>query len=586
MIDKKWHNIISILDFAFQPIVNIKSGRVFGVEALLRNYKEAGGFNSIYTLFDEAYHDGVLYQLDLELRVKAIQKFKTIKVENAKLFYNIDNRLIYMPDFTLGNTNDLLEKLHLPKSAFCLEITEKATIHDASSVQNLINRYKKEGFDIAVDNFGTGIAGLQILYYAQNDFIKLDRFFINDIHTDAKKRLFCSNIINIAHLMGLKVIATGLEEEEEYLTCKDIGVDFVQGFLIQKPKTDTGKIRPKYTAISDLYKNDQRSHTSNIIDKSKIDYIEPLSINTSLHDLFIYFQSNPENIFVPIVDDLNQLQGVIYEKDIKKLSYSQYGISLAKNDQSNSNSKIKQFIKTTISSEITWGVDKVLQAYNTDRDSSFGIFITKNGKYYGFIDVNNLLSISYNRNLEIAKDQNPLTKLPGNRQIDIFISEALSNKDHYVHHIVYFDFNDFKPFNDAYGFRQGDRAIMIFADILKTNLPSDTFIAHIGGDDFFMGFRNKAFDEVYTLTDMIQEKFKNEVLNLYNDKDKANGYIETADRFGIKRQFKLLGVCSAIIEIAVEKKASDLDLVLGKLKKEAKKSSTPLGSSICNIDLM
>jgi diguanylate cyclase (GGDEF)-like protein len=583
MIDKKWNSIINLLDFAFQPIVNIKSGRVFGIEALLRNYKEAGNFNSIYSLFDEAYHDGVLYQLDLKLRAKAIEKFQTIETENAKLFYNIDNRLIYMPDFTLGNTDEILEKLNLPKSALCLEITEKATIHDPSSVQNLVNRYKKEGFDVAIDNFGTGVAGLQILYYAQNDFIKLDRFFINDIHSDAKKRLFCSNIINMAHLMGLKVIANGVEEQEEYLTCKDIGVDFIQGFLVQKPKLDPTKIRLKYPAVSELYKNDQRNYTSNIIDKSKIDFIEPLSINTSLHDLFIYFQTHPENIFVPIIDDLEQLQGVIYEKDIKQISYSQYGISLAKNDQSNSNSKLKQFIKSTISSEITWGVDKVLQVYNTDRESSFGIFITKNGKYHGFIDVNNLLSISYNRNLEIAKDQNPLTKLPGNRQIDIFISEALTNKDQMVHHIVYFDFNDFKPFNDAYGFRQGDRAIMIFADILKTSLANDTFIAHIGGDDFFMGFRGKPYDLVYTVTDTIQQKFRNEVLNLYNDTDKTNGYIETADRFGIKRKFNLLGVCSAIIELSTKRKTTELDLVLGKLKKEAKKSPTPLGSSICHL---
>ena len=60
MLDKKWSNIVAKVDFAFQPIVNVKSGNLFAVEALLRNFKEAGNFHSIYNLFDDAFHEGVL----------------------------------------------------------------------------------------------------------------------------------------------------------------------------------------------------------------------------------------------------------------------------------------------------------------------------------------------------------------------------------------------------------------------------------------------------------------------------------------------------------------------------------------------
>jgi len=578
VLNKKWNKIIVKLDFAFQPIVNVKSGKLYAVEALLRNYNEAGGFYSIFNLFDEAYHDGVLYQLDLELRELAVKKFATIKIDNIQLFYNIDNRLTYMPDLTYGNTTAVLEKYDFDKRVLCFELSERGTIQDPRSVTNLVNRYKKEGFDIAVDDFGTGISGLQLLYYAEANFIKLDRFFINDIQSDTKKRLFCSSIINMAHIMGMKVIAEGLEKDEEYFTCKDIGVDLIQGYLIQKPKLDVLKIQPRYEEVHELFKCDKRNYKSNTIDKEKVDYIEPIRYNTSLHDLFIYFKEHPINIFVPIVDSIGQLYGVIYEKDIKKISYSQYGVSLAKNDKNNS--KLKKFIKPAISSELTWGVDKILEVYNADMTSSHGIFVTKNGKYHGFIDVNNLLSMSYNRNLEIAKDQNPLTKLPGNRQIDLFITEAIENKEALKHHIVYFDFNDFKPFNDIYGFRQGDRAITIFAQLLRKELSKDVFIGHIGGDDFFLGFRDKTYQEVYEITNNIQEKFTNEVKSLYKQEDKEKGFMEAKDRFGNVRKFKLLGVCSAIVEMSHKTHSIVLDQVLGIIKKESKKSPNPLGISL------
>ena len=585
MLNKKWDKIIAKLDFAFQPIVNVKSGKLYALEALLRNYNEAGGFYSIFNLFDEAYHDGVLYQLDLKLRELAIKKFATIKLDNIQLFYNIDNRLTYMPDLTYGNTTALLEKYGFDKRVLCFELSERGTIQDPRSVTNLVNRYKKEGFDIAVDDFGTGISGLQLLYYAEANFIKLDRFFINNIQSDTKKRLFCSSIINMAHIMGMKVIAEGLEKEEEYFTCKDIGVDFIQGYLIQKPKQDTTKIKQKYQEVNDMFLSDKRNYKSNMIDKEKIEFIEPIQYDTSLHDLFIYFKEHPTNIFVPIIDSIDQLYGVIYEKDIKKISYSQYGVSLAKNDKNKS--KLKKFIKPAISSEVTWGVDKILEVYNADINSSHGIFVTKNGKYHGFIDVNNLLSMSYNRNLEIAKDQNPLTKLPGNRQIDLFIAGALEYKDAITHHIIYFDFNDFKPFNDIYGFRQGDRAIVIFSQLLQKELNKDVFIGHIGGDDFFLGFKGESYEKVYETTKFLQEKFTEEVKSLYNKEDQEKGFIEAKDRFSNVRKFKLLGVCSAIVEISHKSDSSILDLALGVIKKESKKYPLPLGISLsyynCNL---
>jgi diguanylate cyclase (GGDEF)-like protein len=576
MLPNRWEKALKELDFAFQPIVGITTGKTVAVEALLRNTKEAG-FLSIFNCFDEAFADGVLYQFDLKLRLKALEKFDSLQIDNIQLFYNLDNRLLYMPDYKTGNTQKILEKLNLSKKTLCFEMSEKGTLKDPNSITNMVNMYKQEGYDIAIDDFGTGISGLKLLYYSEPNFIKIDRFFIQNIEKDSKKRHFCSSIIKMAHTMGIRVIAEGVETPMEYYTCKDIGADFIQGYLIQKPKTEVSKIKIAYKEVVELYQEDKRKNDQNKIDKDKIEFIEPLREDSTLHTLFSYFQKHQSNTFVPIIDKFNHLVGVVEEKDIKKISYSQYGLALAQN--TSFSSKLGSFMKKFVAAELSWGIDKILELYNINESQvNNGIFITQNGKYFGFIGVHNLLLLSYKRNIEIAKDQNPLTKLPGNRKIEQFINNTLSDTEENVYHFVYFDFNDFKPFNDTYGFRQGDRAILMFADILQ-KLPKDIFIGNIGGDDFFVGFTNETYEIVHSIVNDIQVDFARFAKSLYSKEDLENGSIMAKDRFGILRKFDLLTVSAGIIEIKSDI-TNSFDDILGSLKKSSKLSCSPVGISI------
>lgn len=580
MLSSKWNKIIAKLTFNYQPIVNIKTGKTYGVEVFLRNYKEAGGFYSIINFFDEAYNDGVLYQVDLHIRLRVLKEFTNFQITNLRLFYNLDYRIMNMPDFTGGNTEQMFSNLNLDKKLIYFEISEKASLKDPGVVRNLATRYKQEGYNVVLDNFASGVSGFQLLYYPNCDFIKLDRLFINNISKDIKKRLFFSSIINMAHIMNIKVIAACVETIEEYYVCKDLGVDFIQGYFVQEPQEKIDKIEGSYKKIKDLYKNDKRNDNSNSISKDKIDKIKPLSEDATLEELFLYFKQNPENHFVPIIDAYNSLVGAVHEKDIKKMSYSQYGMSLAKNV--NMESSVKKYMKNVVSAEITWSIDKVLDIYNLTQFDKTGIFITKNNEYYGFVDLNSLLELSYFRNIQMARDQNPLTKLPGNSQIEKYINEAFSNKDQKTYFIVYFDFNDFKPFNDAYGFRQGDRAITIFADILKKEFMNtkNSFVGHIGGDDFFVGLSDQEFEKVYKTISIIQKLFTHEASSLYSPKDRENGYIKTKDRFGNVRKFPLLGVAAAIIEINGNVIKKDFDDILSTAKKSAKSSMLPAAISL------
>ncbi|MDN5043918.1 EAL and GGDEF domain-containing protein [Aliarcobacter butzleri] len=571
-----WTEIIEKLDYAFQPIIYSHSGKIYAVEALLRNVNEIPGLMSIDDLFDLAFNDDYLYELDLQLREKAISKFAKIKQSNLKLFYNLDNRIIYNKNYSQGNTAKILKKYNLNKDSICFELSEKGTAIEQNALSTMLQRYKESGYKIAIDDFGIGVSGLKLLYFSEAHTIKLDRFFITNIDQDSKKKLFCSSIIEMAHIMGMQVIAEGIETAKEFYTCKDIGADFIQGYLVQKPTTNIDKIEKIYKNIYSLISEDKRASQKNFIDEKFIENILPLNVNTSLYDLFLHFKENTKSHFVPITDEFGNFLGIIYESDIKKISYSQYGLSLAQNRTFSST--LLKYIKPALSVEISWGIDKILEIYNLNSNNSLGIFITSSDKYIGFINLNSLLTLSYKRNIEIATNQNPLTKLPGNNQIEKFIDKSFKKNQKDITHIIYFDFNDFKPFNDIYGFRQGDRAILIFSELLQKRYPKDSFIAHIGGDDFFVGLKNKDKEDVFELTSNVQDEFRNSAKNIYSKEDKKNGFIISKDRFNEKRRFELLSVSAAIIEINSKSDISNFDNTLNVVKKASKNSKKPIYS--------
>ena len=569
-----WDEIIDKLDYAFQPIIYAQSGKLYAVEALLRNVQDIPNITTIDDLFDLVFSNDYLYEFDLLLREKAIKKFANINIPNLKLFYNLDNRIIYNKNYSSGNTQKILTKYNLSKDKIIFELSEKGTSIEQNALSTMLQRYKQSGYSIAIDDFGIGVSGLKLLYFSEANIIKIDRFFISNIDQDSKKKLFCSSIIDMAHIMGMQVIAEGVETQKEFYTCKDIGADFIQGFLVQKPTKNINEIKPIYNDISNLILDDKREDQNKFIDEQFIDKIEPLPVNSSLYDIILHFKKNTEHNFVPIIDEFRYFLGIIYESDIKKISYSQYGLSLAQNQ--NFSTTLLKYLKPALSVEISWGIDKILEMYNLNFQNSLGIFITNSDKYLGFINLNSLLTMSYKRNIEIATNQSPLTKLPGNNQIEKFIANSFRNIQINTTHIIYFDFNDFKPFNDIYGFRQGDRAILIFSELLQKRYPKNSFIAHIGGDDFFVGLTDFTFEDVFELTLDIQNEFKYSAKNLYSNEDKELGYIVSKDRFGTTRNFNLLSVSCAIVEINCKSNILNFDDTLNIMKKESKSSKEPV----------
>lgn len=558
-LPKKWIRNLRILDIAFQPILNIQTGKIFGVEALLRNYKEAG-FDSIFELFDEVYKDNLLYSFDLKLRKKAFKKFITIdSYEHIKLFYNLDNRLLEMPNFTNGNTSRLLGRYDIDQNSICFEISERHEISNNSSMEEILSHYKEENFCIAIDDFGVGYSGYKLLYECKPNIIKIDRFFLADIQKDMNKKIMTRSITHLAIQLGIKVIAEGVETKEELLTCRDIGCHFIQGYFVQKPTLEVHEIKKEYDHLYELLKNRKRESKNGYDIERHLKEKTPLDIDSAMDIVVDLFHKNPEVAVIPIINSKEEPVGIIQKNRIEEFIYSPYGRSLISNC-SKKKIQLKNLLQPCGVAEINCSMTTIIEIFSNNPHSK-GIILTENSKYRGFLSARAIINIMNEENLTHAREQNPLTKLPGNSMIERYLLDVSKNQNSYI--LCYFDLDNFKAFNDAYGFRNGDRAIMLFADIMRKNLPSEFFKAHIGGDDFFASVEYKDENQEEQIENLfkIVQKFCDDVRELYSDEDKERGYILATSREGDKKKFPFVTVSASILLVRSQTQKRDTETI-------------------------
>jgi diguanylate cyclase (GGDEF)-like protein len=270
--------------------------------------------------------------------------------------------------------------------------------------------------------------------------------------------------------------------------------------------------------------------------------------------------------------------GLVREKDLKEYVYSPFGKELLKNQRLGITPLT--FLSKTPITDITTEIEQILEICTRDKNCE-AVIVTENGKYVGLLSMLALLNLLNEKNLAIARDQNPLTKLPGNTIINTHIAHYLGNGQK-RQMFVYFDFDNFKPFNDTYGFRRGDRAILLFADILKEiSHRHQMFVGHIGGDDFFasVNLDNRDENQFIGIIQGIVEKFREDVVNLYEAEDRKAGYILAKNREGEKRKIPLLSVSAAVLILGDRNKDHTLEEIaqsLATVKLVAKKAANKM----------
>lgn len=224
------------LDFkikmAFQPIVNVEEKSVFAYEALVRG-ENGEGAGYIFDKVTEANK----YSFDQACRVTAIQTIAKLD-PTAHVSINFLPNAIYDPETCLARTLASAEKYGFPRENIIFEVTEHEKIENQALLRDVFATYKAKGFRTAIDDFGEGFAGLNLLAKFQPDCLKLDMNLIQGINNDKVKQSILSGIQTTASSLNVELIAEGIEDKDDFLFLKYNKIKYMQGFFFAKPELE------------------------------------------------------------------------------------------------------------------------------------------------------------------------------------------------------------------------------------------------------------------------------------------------------------------------------------------------------------
>ena len=218
------------ITMAFQPIFDIRTGDVFAQEALLRGLNGEGA-GDILAQVDER----TMYSFDQKCRVRAIERAVEEQV-NSFLSINFLPNAVYEPANCIRTTLWAAEKYGFPTQRIIFEFIETEEIKNFDHIKGILEEYRKHGFQTALDDFGAGYANLEYLRNLRPDILKLDRKLCSGIDTDSAQCDAIAGLVEMCRVMGVLLVAEGIETPEELATLKELGVEFAQGYLLARPR--------------------------------------------------------------------------------------------------------------------------------------------------------------------------------------------------------------------------------------------------------------------------------------------------------------------------------------------------------------
>lgn len=554
------------IEIHFQPIIDTGKPRIHGYEALSRG-PEGSQFRNPLNLFDAAERVGRLVELESICQTLTFQSFAERKL-GGRLFVNISPMFLLNHELDSKQLLSQLQHFNIPPKRIVLEISEKYPFDEFEKIQLALEQYRQLGFKIALDDLGAGYAGLRIWSELRPDYVKVDRHFANRIQDDPIKREFIRSIKGISKSLRCDVIAEGVEDDKELNTIRSTGISLVQGHLFGKPAKlpewiNKNSLKENHTSLD--------THIAYVTSENVSLMVEEASVLTpaiTLEQAADIFQSSPELASIPIVDDGKPL-GIITRVKIMEIFLGRYGREL------HARKPVSNFMHRAVIVDHEISLDEVSRMITkyVASDLNVDFIITRDDKYIGVGKIRKLLKRITDKQMRSARYSNPLTLLPGNVPIYEWIDDLLANQSDF--HIAYFDINNFKPYNDIYGYSRGDEVIVMLAEILCEHANrGENLVGHIGGDDFVIIFRSEDWHERCV---QILEQFEQETDSFYTAEDNRNGGIWSQDRNGQQQFFGKIGLAVGIVNPDAGRCSSHHDIAT--LASDAKSHAKKLGGN-------
>lgn len=220
---------------AFQPILDLVAGRVWAYEALVRGPRGENA-QSVLSQVDKQWRG----RFDQAARVKAIELAARLfpRGNKVKLCINFMPNAVHDPAACLRTSMLAASRTGMMCEDIIFEFSEQEEIRDLPHVQGIVDVYRRQGFMTAIDDFGSGYAGLKLLASVQPDILKLDMSLIRNIDSSPGRHAILGGIIGIASTLGIALVAEGVETEEEVRLLSSGGIRLFQGYRFAKPEVE------------------------------------------------------------------------------------------------------------------------------------------------------------------------------------------------------------------------------------------------------------------------------------------------------------------------------------------------------------
>jgi len=550
----------------YQSIISLKSGNILGYEALSRGPVNSGMERPEKLLkLAERYY--CLLDLEMLCKKKAVENLPPLG--NKLLFVNINPAILNYANFR----KDLLQELFLSHGIkyenIVLELTERNRIDDYQNFRKILRFYRNLGFQIAIDDAGAGYSSLQAIAELQPEFVKIDHSLVHKVNQYPTKKAILETLMEFSYKIGARIICEGIETKDELVTLTALGCNFGQGYFISRPGTLSTELDKEIKEQIHI-----NTHSPNYLQNLPVNlndiiiYQNHITPNTSVEEVINVFNNN-KTINGLVIGDKGIPIGLIMRERLFSILGTRYGYDL--------------FFKRTISHImdknpliLPWYTpieDAARQvAERLDQGLTDYVVVTKDNIYLGVVSVSKMLDTMAKKQIEQAKDSNPLTGLPGNKCIPRWLRHSLSSGQEFS--VLYFDLNNFKAFNDYFGFEHGDLVLSTLANIIveQTRLHGNIndLVGHIGGDDFVV---ITAPEKSALIANAVISVFDQKIGELYEEKIIEQGYIVAKNRHGELCKFPIMSLSIAGIHNTKNttcKNHLEISELAAEVKKQAK----------------
>ncbi|HRD97850.1 MAG TPA: EAL domain-containing protein [Rubrivivax sp.] len=520
----------------YQPIVQLKQGEVVGHESLIRG-PSGSPLRAPDALFQAARAEDLEVELELACVRTGLRSWAA-QAPDKRLFLNLGARAIVevMARMSLAGVMKALDAASIPPAALVIEITEHERITDFARLIEATGALRSQGLRFALDDFGDGRSSLRLWAELRPEIVKIDKYFVHGVEDEAVKVQTLKGLTRFAETFGTVLLAEGIETEAGLQVVRDLGIELGQGFFLGRPDPVPARaVLPRAatvmanSAVAVLPEMARAANAAFTVEQLAV-RAPTLPPGALIDEAARTFATESSLRAVALVEDgrpvgLLHRQAFVdrYARPYFKELYGRKPCLLFANT-------------TPLILDEHAGLD-AMTAVLTSSDQRYlteGFIITEGGRYLGLGTGEQLVRVVTEVRIEAARHANPLTFLPGNIPISEHIDRLLESGGAFV--ACYGDLNDFKPYNDHYGYWRGDEMIRLAARTLVAHCdPRRDFVGHVGGDDFVVLFQS---DDWLDRFERVVAAFNEQALSLFDEAALARGGIEAEDRHGVRRFFK------------------------------------------------